>query len=55
MDNRSIYKLIIRWLITLMSTESLNRTSDIIVTPSQSIETPIVTVDDLNQRIIDQK
>ena len=55
MDNRSIYKLIIRWLITLMSTESLNRTSDVIGTPSQSIETPRVNVDVLKQRIIDQK
>jgi len=55
LDNRSIYKLIIRWLITLMSTESLNRTSDVIGTPSQSIETPRVNVDVLKQRIIDQK
>ena len=38
-----------------MSTESLNRTSDIIGTPSQSIETPRVNVDVLKQRIIDQK
>ena len=55
MDNRSIYKLIIRWLITLMSTESLNRTSDVIGTPSQSNETPRVNVDVLKQRIIEQK
>ena len=38
-----------------MSTESLNRTSDIVGTPSQSIETPKVNVDVLKQRIIDQK
>ena len=38
-----------------MSTESLNRTSDIVETPSQSIETPRVNVDVLKQRIIDQK
>ena len=38
-----------------MSMESLNRTSDIIETPSQSIETPRVNVDVLKQRIIDQK
>ena len=38
-----------------MSTESLNRTSDIVETPPQSIETPKVNVDVLKQRIIDQK
>ena len=38
-----------------MSMESLNRTSEIIGTPSQSIETPRVNVDVLKQRIIDQK
>ena len=38
-----------------MSTESLNRTSDIVETPSQSIETSRVNVDVLKQRIIDQK
>ena len=39
-----------------MSMESLNRTSDVIETPSQVIETPIrVNVDVLKQRIIDQK
>jgi len=39
-----------------MSTESLNRTSDVIETPSQIGETPIrVNVDVLKQRIIDQK
>ena len=38
-----------------MSTESLNRTSDVIGTPSQSIETKKVNVDVLKQRIIDQK
>ena len=38
-----------------MSTESLNRTSDIIGTPSLSNETPKVNVDVLKQRIIDQK
>ena len=36
--------------------ESLNRTSDVIQTPSQNGETPIrVNVDVLKQRIIDQK
>ena len=39
-----------------MSTESLNRTSDVIETPSQIVDTPIrVNVDVLKQRIIDQK
>ena len=38
-----------------MSTESLNRTSDIIGTPSQSSETPKVNVDVLKQRLIEQK
>ena len=40
----------------VMSMESLNRTSDVIQTPSQIGETPIrVNVDVLKQRIIDQK
>ena len=39
-----------------MSMESLNRTSDVIQTPSQIGYTPIrVNVDVLKQRIIDQK
>ena len=39
-----------------MSMESLNRTPDVIQTPSQIGETPIrVNVDVLKQRIIDQK
>jgi len=39
-----------------MSTESLNRTSDAIETPSQVVNNPIrVNVDVLKQRIIDQK
>jgi len=39
-----------------MSMESLNRTSDVIETPSQIGNTPIrVNVDVLKQRIIDQK
>ena len=38
-----------------MSTESLNRTSNIVGTPSQSIETPRVNVDVLKQRLIEQK
>ena len=38
-----------------MSNDSLNRTSDIIGTPSQSSETPKVNVDVLKQRLIEQK
>ena len=38
-----------------MSTESLNRTSNIIGTPSQLIETPRVNIDVLKQRLIEQK
>ena len=39
-----------------MSMESLNRTSDVIETPSQIGDTPTrVNVDVLKQRIIDQK
>ena len=39
-----------------MSTESLNRTSDVVQTPSQIGDTPVrVNVDVLKQRIIDQK
>ena len=39
-----------------MSMESLNRTSDVVQTPSQIGDTPIrVNVDVLKQRIIDQK
>ena len=38
-----------------MSTESLNRTSDIVETPSQSSEIPRVNVDVLKQRLIEQK
>ncbi|MDA8867612.1 hypothetical protein N9H84_05175 [Candidatus Pelagibacter sp.] len=39
-----------------MSTESFNRTSDVIETPSQIEDAPIrVNVDVLKQRILDQK
>ena len=39
-----------------MSTESLNRTSDVVQTPSEIGDTPTrVNVDVLKQRIIDQK
>ena len=39
-----------------MSMESLNRTSDVVQTPSQIGDTPMrVNVDVIKQRIIDQK
>ena len=38
-----------------MKTESLNRTSNIIGTPSQLIKTQRVNIDVLRQRLIDQK
>ena len=38
-----------------MSTESLNRTSDIVETPSQLIKTQRVNIDVLKQRLIEQK
>ena len=38
-----------------MKTESLNRTSNIIGTPSQLIKTQRVNIDVLKQRLIDQK
>ena len=54
MDNVSISNFIKAWLITPMSTESFNRTSDVAKDPSQVINTR-VNVDVLKQRIIDQK
>ena len=42
--------------ITIMSTESLNRTSEILETPSQITETPRrVNVDVLKQRLLVEK
>ena len=38
-----------------MKTESLNRTSNIIGTPSKLIKTQRVNIDVLKQRLIDQK
>ena len=39
-----------------MSTESLNRTSEVIETPSQNVETPKrVNVDVLKQRLLEEK
>ena len=48
LDVWSVLKLSDVWLITLMSTESLNRTSDV-------IETPKVNIDVLKQRLAVQQ
>ena len=48
LDVWSVLKLKDMWLITLMSTESLNRTSDV-------IETPRVNIDVLKQRLAVQQ
>ena len=48
MDVWSVLKLTDVWLITFMSTESLNRTSDV-------IETPRVNIDVLKQRLAVQQ
>ena len=51
-----ILKKINLCLFNLMSTESLNRTSKIIETPSQYVETPKrVNVDVLKQRLLEEK
>ena len=43
-------------LIAFMSTESLNRTSDVVKTPSQIGDTPMrVNVDVLKQRLFEEK
>ena len=43
-------------LSRLMSTESFNRTSEIVETPSQYVETPKrVNVDVLKQRLLEEK
>ena len=56
LDNSSIQMQPVTWLFTLMSTESLNRTSEIVETPSQYVETPKrVNVDVLKQRLLEEK
>ena len=56
MDNLTILYIANSWLIMSMSTESLNRTSEIIETPSQYVETPKrVNVDVLKQRLLEEK
>ena len=56
LDNSSIQMQPVTWLFTLVSTESLNRTSEIVETPSQHVETPKrVNVDVLKQRLLEEK
>ena len=56
LDNSSIQIQPIKCLSTLMSTESFNRTSEIVETPSQYVETPKrVNVDVLKQRLFEEK
>ena len=56
MDNQTILYDVNSWLFVPMSTESLHRTSEIVETPSQYVETPKrVNVDVLKQRLIVEK
>ena len=56
MDNQTILYNVNSWLFVPMSTESLNRTSEIVETPSQYVETPKrVNVDVLKQRLLEEK
>ena len=56
LDNSSIQILTNSCLFMSMSTESFNRTSEIIETPSQIIEAPKrVNVDVLKQRLLEEK
>ena len=56
LDNSSIQMHPNTWLLALMSTESLNRTSEIVETPSQYVVTPKrVNVDVLKQRLLEEK
>ena len=56
MDNQAILYSTNSWLFTSMSTESLNRTSEIVETPSQYVEAPKrVNVDVLKQRLLEEK
>ena len=56
MDNLPIQIISNSCLFTSMSTESLNRTSEIVETPSQYVVTPKrVNVDVLKQRLLEEK
>ena len=56
LDNSSIQMQPVTWLFTLVSTESLNRTSEIVETPSQYVDAPKrVNVDVLKQRLLEEK
>ena len=56
MDNSSIQIQLNSCLFMSMSTESLNRTSEIVETPSQYVDAPKrVNVDVLKQRLLEEK
>ena len=56
LDKSSVQIKSISCLSTLMSTESFNRTSEIVETPSQYVEAPKrVNVDVLKQRLLEEK
>ncbi len=56
MDNKTILKKLDSCLFKVMSTESFNRTSEIVETPSQYVEAPKrVNVDVLKQRLLVEK
>ena len=56
MDNKTILKKLDSCLFKVMSTESFNRTSEIVETPSQYVEAPKrVNVDVLKQRLLEEK
>ena len=56
LDNTPIQIKLYSCLFILMSTESLNRTSEIIETPSQIVEAPKrVNVDVLKQRLLEER
>ena len=56
MDNQTILYNTNSWLFVPMSTESLNRTSEIVETPSQYVDAPKrVNVDVLKQRLLEEK
>ena len=56
MDNQTILLFLNSWLFVSMSIESFNRTSEIVGTPSQYVDTQKrVNVDVLKQRLILEK
>ncbi len=56
MDSPNISNFIATWFNKLMNNEGLNRTSNVIIEPTQENKTPLrVNVDVLKQRLIDQQ